>query len=141
MSKISELATLSNLVEFEKGVVVGPFAILGDEGTSSVKIGAETRIGPYALIEDDVVIGAGCEIDAYCRVCSGARIGDGTRILYSSSVFENAIIGKKCIIGGDVADRTIIEDFVTYFGAIAHDYAQPGDADSWDYKTTSFSNY
>ena len=45
-----------------------------------------------------------------------------TRVLYAKHVSEDAQIGAHCIIGGHVADRTVIEDNVTYMGEIAHSH-------------------
>ncbi len=47
---------------------------------SSAKIGENVEIGPYAIVEDDVVIGENSVIDAHAKVCSGARIGKGCKI-------------------------------------------------------------
>lgn len=113
-------------------VRIGPFSVVGWDGAKT-SIGTETQVGPHALIEGGTEIGARCQIDAYCRICAGTVIGDETQILYGASVFENVQIGRKCIIGGNVADRTIIEDFVTFFGEIAHDYRVAGDLQSWDH--------
>lgn len=84
------------------------------------------------MIEPDVIIGEDCLIDAYCRVSSGSIIGNRTQILYGAAVFEDVRIGDACIIGGNVADRTIIEDCVTHFGEIAHEYRDAGDIEAWD---------
>lgn len=133
----NNLAHVSKLAELGNDLVLGPsvrihaFASVGADG-SHVSIGEGSVVSSYSLIEGNVKVGARCLIDAYCRVCTGASIGDDTQILYGAAVFESATIGRKCIIGGNVADRTIIEDYVTYFGEIAHDYRIPGDANAWD---------
>jgi UDP-3-O-[3-hydroxymyristoyl] glucosamine N-acyltransferase len=110
---------------------IGPFATVGI-GEGQTTIGTDCEISPYAMIESGATIGNRCFIDAYCRVCVGASIGDDTQILYGGAIYENAKIGRKCIIGGNVADRTIVEDYVTFFGEIAHGYRRPGDIQSWD---------
>jgi len=114
------------------GVEIGPFAVVGWVEEEAVSIGARTKISPFALIEPGAQIGEDCVIDAFCRVASGARIGNRTHLLYGAAVFEDAVVGVSCIIGGDVSDRTVIEDCVTHFGETAHDYRHPGDLDAWD---------
>jgi len=86
------------------------------------------------IIEDDVTIGAFCVIhfgailrkdvfiDHYCKIGIRSIIGNSTKILYGIHVYDEAKIGANCIIGGHVADRTIIEDDVTYLGEIAHSH-------------------
>ena len=129
---VSPRALVADNVALGAGSSIEPFATVGWNGDEPVGIGARTRIGAYALIEPGVVIGDDCTIDAYCRVATGTRIGDRTQVLYGAAVFENARIGEACIIGGNVADRTVIEDCVTFFGEIAHHYRHPGDLKAWD---------
>ena len=132
---VSSHALVASNVECAAGVQIDAFAIVGWEGEERVRVGARTKISPFALIEPGVTIGDDCLIDAYCRIASGATIGNRTQILYGAAVFEQAEIGEACIIGGNVADRTIIEDCVTHFGEIAHDYRTPGDLRDWDNTT------
>lgn len=129
---VSPRALVADNVALGTGSSIEPFATVGWNGDEPVSIGARTRIGAYALVEPGVVIGDDCTIDAYCRVAAGTRIGDRTQVLYGAAVFENAIIGEACIVGGNVADRTLIEDCVTFFGEIAHTYRHPGDLEAWD---------
>lgn len=101
--------------------------VVDQDGT---RIGEEVRIGAFCIIEHGVHIDAGVEIDHYCRIGRGVRIGAGTRILYGAQVFDEVVIGERCIVGGDLVDRTIIEDEVTFQGNTAHTHADPnGD---WD---------
>jgi UDP-3-O-[3-hydroxymyristoyl] glucosamine N-acyltransferase len=129
---ISPRALIASNVEIGDGVQIGPFAIVGWEGQAPVKLGAGTTVEPFALIEPGVSLGDGCLVDAYCRIAEFAVIGSQTQVLYGAAVFEKAEIGKNCIIGGNVADRTVIQDCVTHFGEIAHDYRNPGDLAAWD---------
>lgn len=129
---VSPRALVAGNVTLGTGSSIEAFATVGWDGDEPVTIGARTRIGAYALIEPGVVVGDDCTIDAYCRVAAGSRIGNRTQVLYGAAVFENARIGEACIIGGNVADRTVIEDCVTFFGEIAHDYRHPGDLEAWD---------
>jgi bifunctional UDP-N-acetylglucosamine pyrophosphorylase/glucosamine-1-phosphate N-acetyltransferase len=110
-----------------------------------VKIGINVKIGHCScigfgapedgevIIEDNVTIGAFCVIhfgavikkdvciDHRC-VIGEAEIGEKTRVLFGKEITYKAKVGNNCIIGGNVADRTIIEDNVTYLGEIAHSH-------------------
>lgn len=133
---ISVHALVASNVSLGEGVEVGPFAIVGWDDEEPVTIGAGTKIAPFALIEPGAMIGANCQVDAYCRVGFRSIVGDESKLLYGAAVFEEVRIGRACIVGGNVADRTVLEDFVTYFGEIAHDYRHPGDLADWDGKPT-----
>ena len=53
----------------------------------NAKIGKEVTIGYYTVIEDDVVIGDGCEIGHNVTILAGSRLGKNCR------VFPGAVIG------------------------------------------------
>lgn len=132
VSAVSPRALVATSTVLGEGVEIGPFAIVGWEGEPPVTLGAGTKVEPFALIESGVEIGNDCVVDAYCRIAAGSTIGERSQILYGAAVFERAVIGAGCIVGGNVADRTVIEDYVTYFGEIAHDYRNPRDLAAWD---------
>src|SRR5437660_991760 len=88
-------------------------------------IGDGVRVGAFCVIEHGAYIEASVEIDHYCRIASGARIGAKTRILYGAQVFNDVQIGRNCIIGGDLVDRTVVADEVTYQGNTAHSHRDP----------------
>ena len=52
------------------------------------KIGQNVEIGPYAVIEDNVVIGDNCFIDCHTKICRFTTIGPNSR------VYKNAIVGE-----------------------------------------------
>ena len=51
------------------------------------ELASDARIGPYVVIEDDVVIGEGCEIASHVVIKQFTRLGRGNR------VFEHAVLG------------------------------------------------
>jgi len=102
----------------------------GPPAAEKTYIGEEVRIGAFCVIEQGVHIGDNVEIDHYCRIARGARIGAKTRILYRAQVFDDVRIGRDCIIGGELVDRAVVEDEVTFQGNTAHSHRDPtGD---WD---------
>ncbi|NLI16260.1 MAG: acyl-ACP--UDP-N-acetylglucosamine O-acyltransferase [candidate division Zixibacteria bacterium] len=44
------------------------------------------RVGPYAIIEDDVTLGANIWIDSHVSIKSGTRIGPGTKIFHAAAI-------------------------------------------------------
>ena len=95
-----------------------------------VLIADGVRIGAFCLIEAGAQLGAGVEVDHYCRIGCGARVGARTRILYRAQVFDEVTIGRNCIIGGELVDRTVVGNNVTFQGNTAHTH---GDATGdWD---------
>jgi UDP-N-acetylglucosamine acyltransferase len=62
---------------------VHPTAVVGPRA----EIAADARIGPYVVIEDDVVIGQGCEIASHAVIKRFTTLGRGNR------VEEHAVLG------------------------------------------------
>lgn len=50
------------------------------------KIGNNVHIGPFTVIEEDVIIGDNCRIGSNVHIFNGARIGDGVQIFPFSSI-------------------------------------------------------
>lgn len=88
-------------------------------------IGEGVRIGAFCVIEHGVHIEDNVEIDHYCRIARGVHIGAKTRILYRAQLFEDVRIGRNCIIAGELVDRTVVGDDVTFQGDTAHNHRDP----------------
>ena len=81
----------------------------------TARLGEGTSVGPFAVIEDDVVIGADNHIAAHSVIKRGSRLGDG------NTVFEHSIIGGEPqdigFKGGDsrveLGDRNTVRESVT----------------------------
>jgi UDP-N-acetylglucosamine acyltransferase len=52
----------------------------------SIDLGAEVRIGPYAIIESGCVIGDYCDIRAHAVICHGSLIGPHNQIGYGAVI-------------------------------------------------------
>jgi UDP-N-acetylglucosamine acyltransferase len=62
---------------------IHPTALIG----SQARLGAEVRIGPFSVVEDDVTLGDGCVLESHVVIKSGTVLGSGNRI------FEGAVLG------------------------------------------------
>jgi len=111
-------------VHLGKNVKIGHCSILGfgDPGDGGIFIEDNVTIGAFCVIYFGVTLYEGSFIDDYSKICTGSKIGKATQVLYGKHVYDNATIGENCIIGGHIADRTVIEDNVTYLGEIAHSH-------------------
>jgi UDP-3-O-[3-hydroxymyristoyl] glucosamine N-acyltransferase len=71
------------------------------------RVGARVSIGPYAVIEDEVEIGAGTEIGAFCSLGRGSVLGDHCRLFPHVTLYPGVRLGRGVIlhsgavIGGD----------------------------------------
>jgi UDP-N-acetylglucosamine acyltransferase len=50
----------------------------------SCEIGPDVRIGPYAVVEANAVIGEGCRISAHAIICQGTRLGARNQVGYGA---------------------------------------------------------
>ena len=90
---------------------IHPTAII-DPGA---ELGAEVCIGPFAVIEDNVVIGRGSDIKTGAHIAAGSRLGEEVK------VFSYAVVGtipQDLKFGGEetvleIGDRTVIREFAT----------------------------
>lgn len=95
-----------------------------------VSIGDGVEIGAFCIVEAGASLADGVQVDHYCRIARRATVGARTRILYRGEVFEDVHIGSDCIIAGELVDRAVVGDRVTFQGNTAHTHADAtGD---WD---------
>jgi len=109
---------------FDADASVGFCTSIGDgvDSEEPVHIGKGVRIGAFCLIEPGARLAEGVYVDHYCRIACDVRVGRGTRILYRAQVFDQVTIGTDCIISGELVDRTIVGDNVTFQGSTAHSH-------------------
>jgi UDP-3-O-[3-hydroxymyristoyl] glucosamine N-acyltransferase len=73
----------------------------------SAQLALGAAVGPYAVIEEDVKIGASSEIGAFCFLGRGASLGEGCRLhprvtLYAGARLANRVIlHSGAVIGSD----------------------------------------
>lgn len=111
-------------VTIGKNVTIGHCSCIGfgDPEDGEIIIEDNVSIGAFCVIHFGAVIRETAKIDHKCVIGIEAEIGRNTQVLSGKEVAYKAKVGDNCIIGGNVADRTIIEDNVTYLGEIAHSH-------------------
>lgn len=113
-------------VRVGEGCRIHPTTLLGYcpvSEASPIVIGDNVEIGAFCVIEAGVVIGGNVKVAHHAIVASGAEIGEGSLIVDAVRVDRRARIGRNCVIGGNVSDRAILGDDVTFMGGMAHVYA------------------
>lgn len=110
-------------VKIGENVKIGHCSCIGFGAPEDGEIIIEDNvtIGAFCIIHFGAVIKEGAYIDHRC-VIGEAEIGKNTQVLSGKEITYKAKVGNNCIIGGNVADRTVIEDNVTYLGEIAHSH-------------------
>ncbi|HEY4878059.1 MAG TPA: UDP-3-O-(3-hydroxymyristoyl)glucosamine N-acyltransferase [Candidatus Acidoferrales bacterium] len=82
---------------------IHPTAIVAE----TARLAAGIRVGPYVVIEDEVEIGAGSEIEAFCFLGRAATVGHGCRLhprvtLYAGAKVKDRVeLHSGVVIGGD----------------------------------------
>ena len=93
-------AAFASIVRFfhpprqQRRVGVSPLAVV----SPSAKLGEDVDIHPHAIIGDDVVIARGSTIHAGAQLMAGCQIGSDTTILPAAILYENTIVGDRCLI-------------------------------------------
>lgn len=110
---------------FDGGASIGFCSCIGHGATTDdpVRIANGVLIGAFCLIEAGAQLGERVSVDHYCRIARGVRVGAGTRVLYRAQIFDDVSIGKNCIIAGELVDRTVVGDNITFQGNTAHSHA------------------
>jgi UDP-3-O-[3-hydroxymyristoyl] glucosamine N-acyltransferase len=129
------------IVRIGAGAVIHDTSILGfpnrdqkifsNNRQRTVQIGAGCIIHAWCLIHEGASVGKNVEVHERCSIGSRTTIGANSLILYGAQVHDGVTIGQDCIIGGFVADNTMIGDGSSVFGTLIHKYKRPGRND-WD---------
>ncbi|MBI4513201.1 MAG: UDP-3-O-(3-hydroxymyristoyl)glucosamine N-acyltransferase [Gemmatimonadetes bacterium] len=62
------------------------------------RLGVGALVGPYAVIEDDVLLGDRVRVGAHSVVGRGAEIGADTELKPHVTVYPGTVIGARCIL-------------------------------------------
>ncbi len=116
---------ISPSAKIRHGAVIGkPFRKLLDGTQEKISqptiIDGNTYIGYYALIGGGSKIGTGTIIDDHCVIESFVEIGNGSLLIYRAQICNESQIGDRCVIGGFIAERTIVGNNCRIFGKLIH---------------------
>ena len=109
-SKIGNDSILHPNVTIYKNIIIGSnveinsASVIGSNGFGILKKDNKLIQVPHigkVIVEDDVILGAGCTIDR--ATISNTIIGQGTKIDGQVHIAHNVKIGKNCIISGQSA--------------------------------------
>jgi UDP-N-acetylglucosamine acyltransferase len=97
--------------------------------SSKAEIGKNVKVGPFSIIEDDVIIGDDCLIDCYVSIKSGSRLGNNIKISAGAAIGgppqDLKYAGEKTEL--IVGENTIIREFVTLNrGTVVHGKTEIG---------------
>jgi UDP-3-O-[3-hydroxymyristoyl] glucosamine N-acyltransferase len=113
-------------------VRIGPGTVIGCAGFGYQEDDGRYRLlehGGSVVVEDDVDIGANCTI-ARAKTGRETRIGRGTKIDCLVHIGHNVVIGRDCILAGQVgiAGSAVIGDRVKLAGQVGvSDHVKIGD--------------
>jgi UDP-N-acetylglucosamine acyltransferase len=83
--------------------------------SSKSEIGNNVKIGPYAIVEDDVIIDDDCDISSSVLIASGTRIGKNCKVFHGAvlgSVPQDLkFAGEKTTL--EIGKNTTIREFAT----------------------------
>jgi len=132
VNKVGINIFISDVIKFAGHAEIGHCSMIGDAGVlqRNGAIGENAKIGRYSLIEGGINIGRNFELDDYCAVYSGTTIGNYVKLLYGKKIYGRSIIGDNCIIAGNIPERCILENNVTFMGEVAHSHYNP--KKDWD---------
>lgn len=90
---------------------IHPTAIIN----SNAKLGNNIEVGPFSIIDDDVVIGDDCKIGPNVGIYNGARIGNRVKIFQGASVSNQPQDLKYAdeITYLHIGDDTVVREFAT----------------------------
>jgi acetyltransferase-like isoleucine patch superfamily enzyme len=88
-------------------------------------IASNVYIGCYSIIGNGSVISDNAIIDDYCLIESRVRIGNSTLVTNRAQICNDVSVGKNCVIGGFIGERTIVGDHCRVFGKIVHNHNNP----------------
>ena len=82
---------------------------------ANAKIGDQVVIGPYSIVEGDVIIADGCQIGPQVYIADGSRIGKNCKIHKGTVV---ATLPQDLKFGGEktlfeIGDETVVREFCT----------------------------
>lgn len=82
---------------------VSPLASVSEKAS----VAEDAYIGPFAVIDDGVVIGKGCKVYPHSYIGVGVRLGENVTVNSGVTIYEGCVLGDNvilhsgCVIGAD----------------------------------------
>lgn len=116
----------------DPSVQIAHFSLVGvEDGTGKTgSIASDVRIGSFCHIALSSQLEERVTVDHYCQIGALTQIGHDTQVLYNAQIFAKVRIGNYCVIAGEIPNRVVVEDYVTFMGRVAHSYRDP--TKPWD---------
>ena len=142
---VEESTKLYGPMFIEKGVKIWHHCLIGFSGKDEdftlentdiehsdvTFLGEGTVVNPFSIIFRGARIGKKVEIKEHSRVGSRTIIGDGTKIVYGAKIYDDVIIGNRCIVTGFCCNGCKIGNESTMMGHLIHKYPIHA-IDDWD---------
>lgn len=96
-------------------------------------IGESVEIGHYCIVGQGARVGARAVLEDYVRVAGGATIGEDVLLVDRADVGVGARIGNSSVVGGFLAERSVVGRDCRVFGKLLHrtlDPSLPWDSDA-----------
>ena len=91
---------------------------------SKAELGNNVEVGPFSIIEGDVMIDEGCKLQSHALIASGARLGKnifvGKGAVLSTEPQDLKFKNEKTYL--EVGDSTVIREFATLNRGTSHSY-------------------
>lgn len=91
---------------------------------SKAELGNSVEVGPFSIIEGDVMIDEGCKLQSHVLIASGARLGKnifvGKGAVLSTEPQDLKFKNEKTYL--EVGDSTVIREFATLNRGTSHSY-------------------
>lgn len=65
---------------------------------ASARLAPGVSVGPFAVIEDDVVVGEGTEIGAFCFLGGGSKVGAHCRLFPRVTLYPGVCVGDRAVV-------------------------------------------
>lgn len=76
--------------------------------SSSASLADDVEVGPFAIIENEVVIGAGCKIASQAKIRKGVVMGEHNTLANNVMIAGHCKIGNRIFFGGGTAIHQFI---------------------------------
>lgn len=118
------------------GTWLGPFTVLGKPyrrvrgrplrgAHATTSVGRRCDVGSFVCIGRGSRVGDDCDIDNYAVLEQDVRVGARSHVLYGAHISNWASIGSDCVIGGFVGEGVKVGARSRVFGYVIHAHLNP----------------